>query len=98
MGEAKLDDEAYIYPSGFAVMPTITAIVVRSRLPISAVRSASVQPEFPRVSHEKVDSECSYDAPTPDVAARLHLHPCLRLTLSSYPIFVAFWAGMNPRA
>lgn len=48
-------------------MPTITVIVVRSRLSISAVRSASVHPEVPRVSHEKV--ECSYDAPTPDVAA-----------------------------
>lgn len=73
-------------------MPTITDIVVTSRLSISAVRSASVHPEVPRVSHEKV--ECSYDdAPTPDVAARLHLHPCLRSALSSYPILVTFWTG-----
>lgn len=69
-------------------MPTITDIVVRSRLSISAVRSASVQPEVPRVSHE-----CSYDAPTPDVTARLHLHPCLKSVLFSYPILVAFWDG-----
>lgn len=72
-------------------MPTNTDIVVRSRLSISAVRSASGQPEVPRVSHEKV--ECSYDAPTPDVTARLHLHPCLKSVLSSYPILVAFWVG-----